>query len=100
MALTEQEMQGILEHMNQDHEDSLRIYVSYYGGIPHVRRAQMRALTRHEMRIQVEGEGVDCLLAIPLSQPVDTPADARRVLVEMARHARQSLATDEEVGAG
>jgi len=100
MALTEQEMQSILEHMNQDHEDSLRIYVSYYGGIPEVRRAQLRALTRHEMRIQVQGDGVDCLLAIPLSRPVDTPADARSVLVEMARVARQSLATDEEVGAG
>ena len=100
MALTEQEMQSILEHMNQDHEDSLRIYVSYYGGIPKVRRAQLRALTRHEMRIEVQGEGVDCLLAIPLNHPIDTAEDARRVLVEMARIARQSLATDEEVGAG
>lgn len=91
MALTEQEMQAILDHMNQDHEDTLRNYAAYFGGVADVRHARMREITRHEMRIHIEGESVDCTIALPLSQPVDTAAQARQVLVEMARTARQGL---------
>ena len=91
MALTEQEMQSILDHMNQDHEDTLRNYVAYFGGIHDVRHAQLRAITRHEMRIHAEGDSVSCTIALPLSRAIDSPDEARQVLVEMARVARQGL---------
>ncbi len=94
MTMNQAEVQGILDHMNQDHPDTLRLYISYYGGLQDVRHAELRAITRHEMRIHAEGDTVDCVMAIPLSRPVDTPSDARTVLVEMARVARQGLAEE------
>lgn len=95
MTLTEPELRGILEHMNQDHADTLRLYVAYYGGLHGVRRAELRELTRHEMRIQVEGPQVNCLMAIPLIRPIESARDARDVLVQMAHDARRGAGRNE-----
>ena len=68
-----------------------------FGGIRGIRKVELCSITRHEMHLQVESETVDCMMALPLSRPIESAADARAVLVEMARTARQGLAREDEV---
>lgn len=91
MSLTVEEQNSIITHMNTDHPEALRCLAQFFGGARQALHVEMVALTLNEAHISVSGHGPDCTLAIPLTRPVTTLADARAVLVEMTKEARAGL---------
>jgi putative heme iron utilization protein len=79
---------GILEHMNADHGDALVLYSKVLGGID-AEAATMTGIDRLGFRVRVRSG--DRLQGLRLNFPreVRTPQEARTVLVEMVRDARQ-----------
>jgi len=81
-------MNGILEHMNSDHKDSLVLLARSFAGIG-AKEAAMTSVDRFgfEVRLTTE-EGVRGA-RIPFLREVSSPAEVRSVLVEMVGQARQ-----------
>ncbi|MCF8004689.1 MAG: DUF2470 domain-containing protein [Chromatiaceae bacterium] len=78
--LTPESQRRIIEHMNQDHRDTLRGYLKTIDATAGEDEVAM---------IGIDAEGIDVRVAdrlrrIPLLRPIASPAEAREVLVEMA----------------
>ena len=83
---------GIIEHMNQDHADALRLFCRAYADLP-AEEALMTAVDRLGFRMRVRmGER---LQGVRLSFPheVRSAQEARTVLVAMVREAREKVKT-------
>jgi hypothetical protein len=81
---------GILEHMNEDHADALRLYARVFAGVD-AAEATMTSVDRMGFRVRVrEGERLRGL-RINFPREVRTTGDARTVLVEMVREARSRV---------
>ncbi len=91
MSLTPDEITSIVDHMNQDHADTIVNYVRYFGGVDGVISASLHSLNTNEMYIDVVAHSLSCRLAIPLLRPLASVVDARSILVEMAKQARSGL---------
>lgn len=77
--------EGIIEHMNQDHEQSLLHYANALLGVD----ADSVTMTG------IDGEGFDMLagkrkLRIDFDSPISTPEQARAALVKLARQSGQA----------
>lgn len=83
--------QGILEHMNADHADALRLYCSAFAGLD-ADEATMMSVDRMGFRVRAR-IGTD-LRGVRINFPREarTPDEARVVLVEMVRAARSRTA--------
>jgi heme iron utilization protein len=79
---------GIIEHMNQDHADALRLFCRAYAGLE-ADEAQMTAVDRLGFRLRVRtGERLQGVrLAFP--REARNAQEARTVLVAMVREARE-----------
>lgn len=94
MALTpllQEECEAIVAHMNDDHSETIANYVRYFGGVQDVVSAELREITNHELYIDTVAHDLSCRLAVQLIRPVQTAGEARKVLVEMAKEARDGL---------
>ena len=82
---------GIIEHMNADHADALRLYCRAYRDIE-ADSAEMIGIDRLGFRLRVRsGERLRGLrLAFP--HEVRSSQEARKVLVAMVQEARHTLA--------
>ena len=78
---------GIIDHMNADHADALRLYCQAFAGTT-ADAATMTAIDRLGLRVRARTADGDRHLRIDFPRPADTPAEARAVLVEMVRAAR------------
>lgn len=88
MDITAEQMKHIIDHMNEDHEESLILYAHAFANRTDVNTATMLDLSNSEVMLEVEnGE----TLSIPLSSPVETAKDAHMVLVAMHREAKTKL---------
>ncbi|MBI3300903.1 MAG: DUF2470 domain-containing protein [Deltaproteobacteria bacterium] len=89
--------QGIIDHMNQDHADALRLLCRVYADLE-AEEAVMTSVDRLGFRLRVHaGERVQGLrLAFP--REVRSAQEARTVLVAMVREAREKkrMSVDEE----
>ncbi|MBK1704697.1 HugZ family protein [Halochromatium glycolicum] len=70
----------IIAHMNQDHTDALRRYLARLDGVASEQDVTM---------VGIDAEGIDLRVAerlrrVPLHRAINSPAEAREVLVEMA----------------
>ncbi|MGE3497140.1 MAG: HugZ family protein [Candidatus Binatia bacterium] len=81
---------GILEHMNADHADALVQYCRVFAGIA-AESATMTGIDRMGFRVRACIGGRLQGLRINFPRDVRTPFDARAVLVEMVRQARERL---------
>ncbi len=81
----------IMEHMNQDHSETLANYVRYYGGVKDVISAELKEITHHELYIDTVAHDFSCRLAVQLIKPIKKISEARTILVEMAKQAREGL---------
>ncbi|WP_020405138.1 DUF2470 domain-containing protein [Hahella ganghwensis] len=97
MPLPEDEVSSIVEHMNQDHADTLVNYVRYFGGVDGVISATLHSINANEMHIDVVAHSLSCRLAIQLIRPLNSAGEARSVLVEMAKQARSGLHEEEDL---
>lgn len=81
--LIEQES-GVIEHMNTDHQDTMRNYCQYFH--------QYQAFNIAMLGIDIDGFDVRAdgkVLRFDFAQPVTDAQQARAALVEMARAAKQ-----------
>lgn len=82
---------GILAHMNADHTDALQLYCRAFAGIA-ADAVTMTDIDRLGFGVRAGTEEAARALRLPFPRPVHTPAEARTVLVEMVRSARERLA--------
>lgn len=91
IPLPDDEAESIVTHMNEDHCETLANYVRYFGGVKDVISAELKEITNHELYIDTVAHSLSCRLAVQLIRPVHSAQEARKVLVEMARQAREGL---------
>jgi putative heme iron utilization protein len=82
---------GILAHMNDDHTDALVLYCAVFAGVD-ATQATMTAIDRMGFRVRARSGDRLQGLRINFPREVRTPMDARTVLVEMVRTAREQKA--------
>ncbi|HEY8513983.1 MAG TPA: DUF2470 domain-containing protein [Candidatus Binatia bacterium] len=81
---------GILNHMNEDHADALQLYARVFAGVE-ASEATMTSVDRLGFHVRVrEGERLRGI-RINFPREVRSTGDARAVLVEMVREARQRV---------
>jgi hypothetical protein len=79
---------GILEHMNEDHADSLVLLARAVAGVEG-EEARMTAVDRFGFHVRLRTpEGMKGL-RIPFLREARTPEETRQVLVQMVREARE-----------
>lgn len=83
---------GILAHMNEDHGDALRLYCQAFAGVA-ADEATMIAVDRLGFRVRARCGGEVKGLRLNFPRPVLSATEARTVLVEMVRAARQQTAS-------
>lgn len=81
------EEQRIVDHMNEDHQDAL---LHYHRSAPMQRDSATDVNVESVAMVAIDGEGIvlrvnDGLERIRFSRQVNTPAEARQILVEMAQ---------------
>jgi len=89
--LLKEEADRIISHMNEDHSETLANIVRYFGGVSDVISAELKEITNHELYIDTNAHDLSCRLAVQLVRPINSSAEAREVLVEMAKQAREGL---------
>jgi hypothetical protein len=81
--------QGILDHMNADHSDALKLLSRVHAKLD-AEAATMTSVDRLGFHVRVQTpEGIKGA-RIPFLHEVATPGDTRTVLVEMVKRARQA----------
>jgi len=81
---------GIIQHMNEDHADALRLFCQAYANLE-VEEALMTSVDRLGFRLRVRaGERVQGI-RLAFTHEVHTPHEARTVLVAMVRQARKKM---------
>ncbi|MGC1168446.1 MAG: DUF2470 domain-containing protein [Candidatus Acidiferrales bacterium] len=80
---------GIIQHMNADHAKSLVLIARAFAGIE-AQEAAMTSVDRLGFHVRMKTPEGARGARIAFTCEVRTPAEARTVLVDMVRHARQS----------
>jgi putative heme iron utilization protein len=89
MSITPEELKRIMDHMNDDHEESLILYAHAFADRKDVTSAKMVDLTSSEIVLELEsGERLE----VTLTSPVITAKDAHVVLVDMHKQAAMQMA--------
>ena len=95
--LTDADVQRIVEHMNDEHAEAVRLYAQVYGDFPSdatVDDAVLVSLDADGMRLRVTTDNATQDLRIAFERTIQTPDDAHRLLVEMAVAAREVAGTE------
>lgn len=81
---------GIIQHMNEDHRDSMTIMSKSYSGL-HATDAEMTSVDRlgFNMRVMTAEGMKGSRIAFP--EPIDSMNEVRRVFVDMVKSAREKL---------
>ncbi|HKV40449.1 MAG TPA: DUF2470 domain-containing protein [Blastocatellia bacterium] len=77
----------ILSHMNQDHGEALIMFADKFGSMNACSSRMISADSQGFDLVAVQ-DGIHRHLRIKFPEPVTTPEDARRVIVEMVRQVR------------
>jgi putative heme iron utilization protein len=86
--LSTADVERIVEHMNDDHADAVRLFAEVYADMDSVNEAELLDLDADGMRIRVTTDNATQDIHIPFERSIQTPDDAHRVLVDMAMNAR------------
>lgn len=85
---------GIIDHMNADHTDALVLYCRAYADVD-AESAVMEDVDHLGLRVHArDTSGEEHDVRIGFLREARTPQEARAVLVEMVRHARQKLGVE------
>lgn len=82
---------GILEHMNEDHEDALVAYARAFTRATEAEQAVMTAIDRYGFEMSVTTPSGPRPARIAFATPIATPAEARAALVALVAEARAAL---------
>jgi putative heme iron utilization protein len=80
---------GILQHMNADHQDALILLARFFARIE-AQEAVMTAVDRLGFHVRMKTEDGMKGARLAFLNEVSTPADTRKMLVEMVQQARRS----------
>lgn len=78
---------GVVAHMNEDHEDSLRILVRIHGKVEPL-FVRMTDMDRYGFDVAVSTAEGDQMVRIPFPNPIQEPEDIRKIFVELVQAAR------------
>ncbi len=86
--LTEEDVNRMMEHMNDDHSDAVLHYVQHYSGKTEAQSAVLKQITAEAMTIELDtGETVD----VKFPHQLADSHDAHMTMVKMAKEARQAV---------
>ena len=83
IQLSIREIDEIVQHMNQDHADSLLLYARHFGKCREASRAKLVGVTGETCTLYIEEPAGCKSVTIRLKRPVDTIKEAEIVMVEM-----------------
>ncbi|MEM6884350.1 MAG: DUF2470 domain-containing protein [Verrucomicrobiota bacterium] len=87
-AFSEEAVQGMIEHMNDDHSDSVLLYAHHFSGKTKAQSAVLKGITAERMTIELDsGESVD----IDFPHVLQDSHDAHMTMVKMSKEARQAV---------
>lgn len=78
---------GILEHMNRDHAEALRLYAGFFAGAE-ADQASMTAIDRLGFKLRLLRGPRRWSVRVAFPREIATAAEARAVLIEMLQQAR------------
>ena len=79
---------GIIQHMNTDHRDTLILLARTFAGIE-AQEATMTSVDRLGFHVRLKTQDGTRGVRIAFLREVSSPAEARKVLVEMTAQARR-----------
>jgi len=86
MSVSSEELERIMNHMNQDHVESLVLYAHAFANRKDVTSAKMIDLSTSTISLELDSG--ECL-SVPLTAPVHSAKEAHTVLVDMHKQAVQ-----------
>jgi len=87
--LSEADKERIIDHMNAEHADDLLLFAQVYGGASGATEARMTGIDAEGIDLAVTSDGNERDVRIDFEEPLHTPEDAHRTLVDMALSARE-----------
>lgn len=81
----------IIDHMNDDHADALRMYSEAFSRSGPVPEAVMTSVDRYGFEMSVTTDQGPRPVRIAFEQPVKSATDVRKAMVEMVKAARAKL---------
>lgn len=85
---------GIMRRMNEDHRSALPLYCRAFSSRTQVSDATMTGLDRYGFEVTARTSDGPQPLRFAFAEPIDTPTQVRRALVEMLHEARTKLGTN------
>jgi len=85
------EQTSILEHMNNDHADSLVVYAKAFGVVPDATGATMLTCDRYGFDLLIEAPGGKQAVRIPFGVSTDTPDAVRKAMIRLVTEGRETL---------
>ena len=83
LQLSIKEIDEIIQHMNQDHTDSLLLYARHFGKCEEASRATLVGVTEETCTLHIEEPAGCKSVTIRLKRPVSRIKEAEIVMVEM-----------------
>ena len=90
-ALDEKRIAHMIEHMNEDHADSVLAYAQHFGKCTKAVSAELLNLNNKEMQIRVDTSSGAEELSIPFSHTLKNGHDAHMTMIKMSKEAKSAL---------
>ena len=90
-ALDEERIAHMIEHMNEDHADSVLAYAQHFGDRREASAAELLSLNNKEMQIRIETQSGAEDLSIPFSHTLKNGHDAHMTMIKMSKEAKNAL---------
>lgn len=87
-VLSESDVNRIVTHMNEEHADDVLLLAQVHAGAPGATEAHMTSIDAEGLDLVAMIDGNEEALRIPFDEPLHTPEDAHRMLVDLALSAR------------
>ena len=85
------EQTSILEHMNNDHADSLVVYAKAFGGVPDATGGTMLTCDRYGFDLLIEAPSGKQAVRIPFGAATDTPEAVRNSMIRLVTEGREKV---------
>ena len=86
---TPDQVAGMVDHMNEDHADSVLLYVEAYSDFEGADSARRVSIDAEGMDISAQASGVETPIRIVFEKRLQTPHDAHMTLVSMSKRAKR-----------
>ncbi len=88
---SEEAVAGMLEHMNDDHADSVLAYARHFGGRTDATAAVLEGLDAGAMRLRAFVPEGEVELEIPFDHTLESRHDAHMTMVRLSKKAKRAL---------